>query len=230
MPKRVPVIPVTENYDSDGYSDGTPTGFRELPPGDTISEAVIPDLDQNKVTGLAGALNAKAPTISPIFTGVPTAPTAAPGTNTMQLATTAYVLAAVNALVASAPVALDTLNELAAALGNDANFAATITALINSKLAKSANLSDLTDAAAARANLGIYLPVRSVLTVAADESELIVTDALVSENSLIKPYLQTNDATAKSVVAVPGDGEYAIYLDSQATGEVVVAVEIFYQA
>lgn len=68
-----------------------------------------------------------APTVSPALTGTPTAPTAAGGTNTTQLATTAFVQAAIAALVASSPAALDTLNELAAALGNDANFAATIT-------------------------------------------------------------------------------------------------------
>lgn len=61
------------------------------------------------------------------LTGAPTAPTAAAGTNTTQLATTAFVQAAVAALVASSPAALDTLNELAAALGNDANFATTMT-------------------------------------------------------------------------------------------------------
>ncbi len=63
---------------------------------------------------------------SPAFTGTPTAPTAAPGTNTTQLANTAFVHAAVAALVAASPAALDTLNELAAALGNDANFATTV--------------------------------------------------------------------------------------------------------
>ncbi|AFU45668.1 major tail fiber protein [Acidovorax sp. KKS102] len=64
---------------------------------------------------------------SPAMTGTPTAPTAAPGTNTTQLATTAFTQAAIAALVASSPAALDTLNELAAALGNDANFATTVT-------------------------------------------------------------------------------------------------------
>lgn len=49
-------------------------------------------------------------------------------------ATNASVTAAINALVASAPGALDTLNELATALGNDANFAATITTALGTKL------------------------------------------------------------------------------------------------
>ncbi|HIF4665127.1 TPA: phage tail protein [Citrobacter koseri] len=64
---------------------------------------------------------------SPTFTGTPKAPTAAAGNNSTQLATTAFVKSAIAALVASSPAALDTLNELAAALGNDPNFATTMT-------------------------------------------------------------------------------------------------------
>lgn len=55
------------------------------------------------------------------------APTQAPGDNSAKIANTSFVQAAIAALVASSPAALDTLNELAAALGNDANFAATVT-------------------------------------------------------------------------------------------------------
>jgi phage-related tail fiber protein len=78
-------------------------------------------------TQIDQALALKAPLASPALTGVPTAPTAAAGNNTTQLASTAFVQAAISALVASSPAALDTLNELAAALGNDPNFATTMT-------------------------------------------------------------------------------------------------------
>lgn len=64
---------------------------------------------------------------SPALTGTPTAPTAAPGTNTTQVSTTAFVQAAVAALVDASPGTLDTLNELAAALADDPNFATTMT-------------------------------------------------------------------------------------------------------
>jgi len=70
---------------------------------------------------------------SPEFTGTPTAPTAAAGTNTTQLATTQYVRTEVANLVNSAPGALDTLDELAAALGDDASFATTVTTAIGLK-------------------------------------------------------------------------------------------------
>jgi hypothetical protein len=97
----------------------------------------------------------RAPLNSPAFTGAPTVPTAAPGTNTTQAANTAFVQAAVAALVAASPAALDTLNELAAALGNDANFATTMSTNLGLKMAKSANLSDLANIATARTNLGL---------------------------------------------------------------------------
>ena len=71
------------------------------------------------------------------LTGTPTAPTAAAGTNTTQIATTAFVSTGLANLVDSAPGTLDTLNELAAALGDDANFSTTITNSIATKLSKS---------------------------------------------------------------------------------------------
>lgn len=73
------------------------------------------------------ALDLKAPLASPTFSGTPAAPTAGAGTNTTQIATTAFVKAAIDAVLNGAPGALDTLVELATALGNDANFATTIT-------------------------------------------------------------------------------------------------------
>ncbi len=68
----------------------------------------------------------KAPLASPALTGTPTAPTAAAGNNSQQLANTQFVMTAIAALVNSSPGALDTLSELAAALGNDPNFATTM--------------------------------------------------------------------------------------------------------
>lgn len=103
----------------------------------------------------ATASSTYAPLASPTFTGTPAAPTATAGTNTTQVATTAYVTTAISNLVNGAGAALDTLQELAAALGNDASFSTTITTSIGTKLTKASNLSDLTDASAARTNLGL---------------------------------------------------------------------------
>ena len=77
--------------------------------------------------------NLKANIASPAFTGTPTVPTAAVGTNTTQIASTAFVQAVVAALVDSSPETLNTLNELATALGNDPNFATTIINLLAGK-------------------------------------------------------------------------------------------------
>lgn len=62
---------------------------------------------------------------SPALTGTPTAPTANTATNTTQIATTAFVQQEIAILTDSAPGLLNTLDELAAALGDDENFAAT---------------------------------------------------------------------------------------------------------
>ena len=92
----------------------------------------------------------KANLVSPTFTGLPLAPTAAVGTNNTQLATTAFVQVALSRLVDSSPGALDTLRELAAALGNDANFSATVMAQIATKADKATTLAGygITDAMA----------------------------------------------------------------------------------
>lgn len=75
---------------------------------------------------LKNEVEKRAPAHNPAFTGAPTAPTPEQSANNKQIATTAFVKAVVAALVGSSPVALDTLNELAAALGNDPNFSRTI--------------------------------------------------------------------------------------------------------
>lgn len=84
-----------------------------------------------------------APLASPTFTGTPTAPTAVPGNATSQLSTTAFVQAAIDALVNASPGALDTLDELAAALGDDADFAATMTAALAGKADEAATTAAL---------------------------------------------------------------------------------------
>ncbi|WP_171944698.1 phage tail protein [Escherichia coli] len=91
--------------------------------------------------------NKKAPLNSPALTGTPTTPTAPQGTNSTQIASTAFVMAAITALVDSSPDALNTLNELAAALGNDPNFATTMTNALAGKQPKDATLTALAELA-----------------------------------------------------------------------------------
>lgn len=85
------------------------------------------------VPGLPEALAAKAPLASPALTGTPTAPTAVAGTSGTQIATTGFVRGEVAAVVGAAPAGLDTLAELAAAIGNDPNHAASVTTALAGK-------------------------------------------------------------------------------------------------
>jgi hypothetical protein len=98
-----------------------------------FSVASVPSTSINGEIPVGNIPSTIARVANPTFTGVPAAPTASAGTNTTQIATTAYVRGEVTALVNSAPSALDTLNELATALGNDASFS---TAVTNSLAAK----------------------------------------------------------------------------------------------
>jgi hypothetical protein len=99
---------------------------------DGVTSAIQTQIDSKLAT--ATASSTYAPLASPALTGVPTAPTAAANTNTTQVATTAYVQTEITDLIAAAPGALDTLNELAAALGNDASFSTTVTNSLATKL------------------------------------------------------------------------------------------------
>ena len=99
---------------------------------DGVTSAIQTQLDSKLATSTAASTYA--PLASPALTGTPTAPTATAGTNTTQIATTQFVKTAVDNVIASAPGALDTLNELASALGNDASFSTTVTNSLASKL------------------------------------------------------------------------------------------------
>ena len=96
-----------------------------------------------------------APKASPTFTGTPTAPTPANSDNSKKLATTEFVAKALAALAGSAPKTLDTLKELADALGNDPNFATTVLNKLAEKLAKDQHGADIPDPALFVKNLGL---------------------------------------------------------------------------
>ena len=103
--------------------------------------------------------NLKAPISSPAFTDVPTAPTPGTSDNSTKLATTAFVKSVIAALVDSSPATLDTLNEIAEALGDDPNFAATMTTALGNRLRVDINNQGLnpTQQANARTNLALAL-------------------------------------------------------------------------
>lgn len=116
-------FPSTVNIDKAIYVDGN-TGALS-----TVSLNATGNITADTLT-----INSSATIKSPSLTGTPTAPTAAANTNNTQIATTAFVRTAISNLVNSAPAALDTLSELATALGNDSNFATTVSTNIGKKL------------------------------------------------------------------------------------------------
>ena len=135
------------------------------------------------------ALALKANLASPALTGTPTTPTPAAGNNTTQVANTAFVQASIAALIASAPGALDTLNELAAALGNDPNFATTVT----NALALKAPLASPVLTGTPTGPTGVQ----------ADNSKLLATTEFVKQSGLTLSKFNAYTASAvlpKSVV------------------------------
>ncbi|MBB2363474.1 phage tail-collar fiber domain-containing protein [Escherichia coli] len=94
---------------------------------------------------------------NPTFTGEPKAPTPAAGNNTTRIATTAFVQAAITALINGAPATLDTLKEIAAAINNDPKFSATINNALSGKQPLDETLTHLSgkDVAGLLAYLGL---------------------------------------------------------------------------
>jgi hypothetical protein len=123
---------------------------------------------------------------SPALTGIPTAPTATAGTNTTQVATTAFVSTAVSNIIDLAPGALDTLNELAAAINDDASYAATITTALSNKQDKVTDVSDT--------EIGYLNGVTSAI-----QTQLNAKSGLLT----VEPSANTNTASSVGYVGMP---------------------------
>jgi hypothetical protein len=94
---------------------------------------INPTITKNDV-GLGNVTNESKTTMftSPTFTGTPTAPTPPLGDNTKNIATE-FIKRSIDNLVNASPTTLDTLKELADALGDDPNFATTMTTQLGLK-------------------------------------------------------------------------------------------------
>lgn len=135
---------IEKHEQSRNHPDATLTtkGFVQLSSAtDSTSETLA--ATSRAVKSVMDETSKKAPLDSPELEGTPMAPTAPKGTNNTQIANTAFVLAAIADLVDSSPDALNTLNELAAALGNDPNFATTVTNALAGKQPKDKTLTAL---------------------------------------------------------------------------------------
>ena len=108
-------------------------------------------------SGIQGQINAKASLASPTFTGVPITTTPASNDSSTKIASTAYVQGELTDLIGGASAAFDTLLEISASIANGDSDVVALTETVGGKMTKSSNLGDLTDAAAARGNLGIAI-------------------------------------------------------------------------
>ncbi|HIF3244065.1 TPA: prophage tail fiber N-terminal domain-containing protein [Salmonella enterica] len=131
---------------------------------DSDSEALA--ATPKAVKTVMGEVQAKAPLDSPALTGMPTAPTPETTAAGIEIATAAFVAAKVAQLVGSAPETLDTLKELADALGNDPNFATTVL----NKLAGKQPLDDTLTALSGKSVDGLieYVGLRETISRATD--------------------------------------------------------------
>lgn len=105
------------------------------PAANSVTDASVADgaLSVSKISGLSATLGGTAPLTSPVFFGQPRGPPPTFGDDSNWLATTSFVRSTVAALVGAAPSTLNTLDELANALNDDANFASTVATAIGLK-------------------------------------------------------------------------------------------------
>ena len=148
-PRKINVSDATElNVGTAASFDGTSDINIKLPP--TIKATI--DGNSSSATRATSdsngnvIINHYAPSYNPVFTGKPQAPTADNGTDNNQLATTAFVQAAIKTLIGTAPETLNTIYELAEAINHDKNFA-------NSIFDALANKQDLNSALNSISNL-----------------------------------------------------------------------------
>ena len=167
---------------------------------DTLKEiAAAINNDPKFSTTINDALALKAPLSSPALTGTPTAPTAAQSVNNTQIATTAFVKSAIAAMVGSAPAALDTLNELAAALGNDPNFATTMLNALSGKQPLDNTLTNLSGKDVA--GLLAYLGLGETINNASGAMQKSANGSDISDVSAFRNALQLGTAATRDVGA-----------------------------
>ena len=168
------------------------------------------DLEINNVTNESKSTMFTSPT----FTGTPVAPTPTSNDDSTKIATTAYVQQELTDLIGTAPSTLDTLGELSASLANDQTALSSLTTTVGQKLAKSSNLSDLTNASTARTNLGLgsLATLSSVNAATITDNSVGAAELNVSGNGSSTQFLRS-DGDGTFSWAVPTDTTTNYYLD-----------------
>lgn len=134
----------------------------------------------------------------------------------------AAIADAVDGIINGAPGALDTLNELAAALGEDANFAATITA----QIALKANTSDVNSALALKADSsGVYTKSQTDTAIATAIAPLALTPRLTLNLQTSAGSITTDPVIANAMTTIANTNGYTVNLgfgEYRETGPIVL--------
>ena len=132
-------ISLNNNAITNGANYVTASIINSLDAGN-LSSGTIPDARFPATLPAASGVNLTSLNASNLASGtvaaarLSTASTQTAGNNTTKIATTAFVSTAISNLINGAPAALDTLNELAAAMADDAAFSTTVTNNLATKL------------------------------------------------------------------------------------------------
>ncbi|MMU52029.1 phage tail protein [Salmonella enterica subsp. enterica] len=147
----------------------------------------------------------KAPLDSPVFTGTPTTPTPPDDAKGLQTANAEFVRKLIAALVGSVPESLDTLQELADALGNDPNFATTVL----NKLAGKQPLDDTLTALSGKSIEGLieYVGLRETINHAADALQKSQNGGDIPDK---KQFARTISAVTSTTITLGESGWFKI--------------------
>jgi hypothetical protein len=171
--------------------------IEEITPGNLKTMLSLNNVENTALSTFAGTSNITTLASNLSLGGSPTTTTQSAGDNSTKIATTAYVETAVSNLVDSAPDALNTLNELATALGNDANFSTTVTNSIATKapLASPTFTGTVTMPATIASAGDLTLDVAGDITLDADGGDITIVD---NSPSSFKPSFQITSTDAGS--------------------------------
>ena len=152
--------------------------------------------------GLGNVTNESKATMfsSPAFTGSPTAPTQTGTDDSTKIATTAFVQDRIDTIIGNAGSTLDTLGELSASLSDDQDALTSLTTTVGTKLAKSSNLSDLTNASTARTNLGLGTAATTNSTAYATAAQGALADSALQSLGSVTGHTDVTSAGSGAII------------------------------